>query len=268
MLNYLKQEEFNAKSNIFDIGWRGSIQQSLKNLTNYDITGYYLCHDLIGFYSDIKAFAFITNENSIRFINNIKMIFELLFSAPHGTLISFKESKNKIEPVCNDFIPDTLEAIQKFQDGAFEIFKTMLKRVDLIDFSNHDLFVMDLFEMIVKRNFVDVYNFSTISNTIGAGDTDDQKPYAKIYPIKEFIKDPNKIIIDARALLWTDSALIKAEDGRIFTIEEIRKIHNIPIDNQIIIEHKSVSLPERIYRFYKANGLLATIKKIFSKIFS
>ena len=142
LINYLEQIDFlnTKKIAIIDIGWRGTMQNSLDKLMKLlnispEINGYYL-----GTFS--KAQEFIDKgfnmsgygcnlslpKNNYSVMSSCVEMFEFIFSAPHGSVINFSKIKNKIEPVCEDYdsSSDKSKIISDFQKGAIDFISDYL----------------------------------------------------------------------------------------------------------------------------------------------
>ncbi|HAM08540.1 MAG TPA: hypothetical protein DCP66_07115 [Collinsella sp.] len=106
---YLRQNDFSGKLAIVDIGWFGNMQAALERVTNAmktnaDIHGYYvglnphgkhqMTHQMKGYLFDAcHDDALYERERSFN------MIFETLFSAPHGTTRGYQEKDGKVVPI-------------------------------------------------------------------------------------------------------------------------------------------------------------------------
>lgn len=134
LVKYLQQIEFiNAKKvAIVDIGWQGTIQNSLTKLMNsleknIEIKGYY-----IGTFHTAKKFidkgidmaGYLCNlskpQSNFKILAESVHMFEFIFSAPHGSVINFKELNNEIVPICEPNNTSDIKAriINDFQKGA------------------------------------------------------------------------------------------------------------------------------------------------------
>lgn len=236
LLEYLKQEKIfeYKKVNIFDIGWRGSIQKSMMDLTDKKINGYYLgttsfLHKEIVPFS--KGFIFDKGnpENIEKNILKNIMIYELLFSAPEGSLINFyrDEKDNKILPNLKNVEgnKNILEAIEKLQNASLEILKEYKKYENYIKILPSEA-IEDLNEMLDKKDYKDLIEFSKLANTVGIGDSNDKKLYVSIYELEEYLTNRKRIHTEIEKNLWRNSFLIY--DGqRYFTENEIVKLYDI-----------------------------------------
>lgn len=136
LLTYLDQIGFmgTKKVAIVDIGWQGTIQNSLNKLMllenkEIDINGYYL-----GTFQTAMKFAkkgfpmsgymcnFSKPKKNHQVLSKGVHMFEFIFSAPHGSVIKFDKKNNKAEPVFepNDFSNGKLDTINEFQKGAMD----------------------------------------------------------------------------------------------------------------------------------------------------
>ena len=105
-IEYLKQEklnEFNV-TNVVDVGWGGSIQDSIRNLLNKEVHGYYfgtILSNKKDYVTNSFGYMFDQSdeeEDKEKIFNQV-MMYELIFSAPHGSTIEYKKVKNNIKPI-------------------------------------------------------------------------------------------------------------------------------------------------------------------------
>ncbi|MDM0818955.1 hypothetical protein ACHM2L_06760 [Clostridium perfringens] len=210
---YLIQEGFGKYNNvgIMDLGWRGSLQNSLNkflNLSNLDVNvyGFYLGlteafykfkdHNMIGqgylFMKDNKL-----NENKI--LGSIGLV-ELLFTAPHGTTLGYKlNDDGNISPVLDEIEYDNVqeEKIRRIQLGALTFIK---------DFSNKFGESLSIDQNTLNKNFLQSIARPTIEETNLFGEflfDDFGKTYlAKPKKIYKYITNPKYGINDFRTSPW------------------------------------------------------------------
>lgn len=167
---YLKQEGlFNYdKVNIMDIGWAGSIQNSIHNIIGKDVVGYYFgtvdekqknaFTSMFGYYFDLGNEA----EDEQVVLDNV-MMYELIFSAPHGSTVCYKEAGDRIEPVLKENI-EYNDIVLKFQTSAINIIKEYVEFIDYFDYISKDFCVYSYKKLIENKNYEDVKEFSKLSN--------------------------------------------------------------------------------------------------------
>lgn len=143
LINYLRQIDFLRKGKIaiVDIGWQGTMQNSLDKLSNLldkemDIKGYYL-----GTFDTAKRYVskglpmsgYICNFSLPQKNHDIIMscvhMFEFIFSAPHGSVINFQATENGVKPVFEDniFSHKKTKVITEFQEGALDFIKDFME---------------------------------------------------------------------------------------------------------------------------------------------
>lgn len=211
---YLIQEKLldYKKINLVDVGWRGSIQKSIKDiLDDKEIYGYYFGINQF-VWSDIKnetfGFAidgYCNNENSQFILDNL-MMFELIFSAPEGTLFGFKENKSKIIPIIEKN-NSTSECIEIFQNSAIELVKKYLNYYEYLKFSNINDAMQDYKDFINYKQYKDVYHFSKLDNDIGLTST--KKKYVETFEKSYVYEHYEKFLSKTSQSLWKNSFLIK-----------------------------------------------------------
>ena len=95
---------------------------------------------------------------------NMPMMYEFVFSAPHGTTTGFRRTKGKIEPILDDDDETYVDIVKELQEAALGVIKEYLKYADYLkeitvedSISNYDLYdsqVVDLSE--VKKICLDI----------------------------------------------------------------------------------------------------------------
>lgn len=104
---YLKQNKFNEKVALVDIGWRGTIQYLLsKKCPNTDIYGFYFGVNLDKNFKEMEVLnrngylfnsSFYNPNQSVISLN--VGIFEVMFLAQEGTTLFYKDLNNKVYPI-------------------------------------------------------------------------------------------------------------------------------------------------------------------------
>ncbi len=217
--------------NIVDIGWRGSTQLAIKDLLCKNVQGYYF-GTMENMYPQIMSesygYAFdlgVTHERKTSVMDNV-MMYELIFSAPHGSLIKFEQSGNgDINPVLKNVEGNSeiYNIIKDFQLGALDVVDKIIPYIDYIETISKE-YSLDGFEEFIKRkNIKDLIEFSKISNSVGFGDSKDIKSYVDIVEIKEYELNKNLTFEKAKYSLWKNAMIIRDNEGRLFSIEEFDK---------------------------------------------
>ena len=139
---YFEQEKVNCwnKLNVMDVGWKGSSQEVIEKILGKDVIGYYFgTADTLSRNKFCTMYGWIFDDwnpttvasEVYRYIN----MYELLFSAPHGSTIDYKEENEKIIPVLNDNVIFN-QVIKEFQETALELCKVAIKYNDYMDIIN------------------------------------------------------------------------------------------------------------------------------------
>ena len=272
---YLDQEGINKnkKINIFDIGWRGSIQSMLGKYFKGEINGFYLgtSENLM---KDINAKGLLFHKSIPRNIseNTFKniMIYELLFSAPEGSLIGFKEKNKKIIPILENVENNALiyKIIEEFQTTAFDTIVKIEKYYKYLANYNIKKGILNLEKMIFKKDIEDLLNFSLLTNNVGIGRAKNIERYVSIYTIEEYIKNRKKISEEKYKNLWYGAVIIKDLKGRYFNEKECEKLYSLKKNREYYI--RIIRIIKKInmynlklgYNYIKNNG----IKKLYYKL--
>lgn len=122
-VKYLRQQHFEGKAAVVDIGWRGSIQNYLQTLINAEtdlavsLSGYYLGFKEVAGDTGAK-FSFI--PDSERAYELVTAFFEFPFPPPKGTVIGYEERDGIVYPVSHacEFDEDERAKISMAQKGA------------------------------------------------------------------------------------------------------------------------------------------------------
>lgn len=153
---YLLQENINKYKSVgvMDLGWRGSLQFNLMKIINecnfdVDLYGFYLgLNEKFSEYQkhNMKAEGYIFSPNYPKYENSILGgvgLVELMFTAPHGSVLGYKEKSGHVEPILDqiEYTSDQQNNISIIQKGALDFIKDFSKiNYDLdMDISNEIL---------------------------------------------------------------------------------------------------------------------------------
>lgn len=166
--------------NIMDIGWKGSCQEALEEILQKKTIGYYFgtvdniesdkyCN-MFGWYFDCG----VPHENKKKVFDYI-MMWEMMFSAPHGSVIGYQRKKNgEICPIMND---DTKynEIINQFQSAAIFLCEQYMRYDTYMDVISPS-FCTEQFQMFLEKKLEeDLLMFRNMNNDFMIGST-------KMYP--------------------------------------------------------------------------------------
>lgn len=204
-IDYLNQEGMSKfdKINIVDIGWGGSIQYSISKLLNKKTNGYYFgtiyTPEKENWYSSTFGWYFDMDNDPVdkQDVLDQVMMYELIFSAPHGTTIKY-ETKDKIVPVLG--ADDNSKIIEQFQNSAINIIKKYMEYYEYFDVIDKHFCLNRYKKYIDSKNYQDMIMFSNLSNDLVLGSN---KKYPYVYELtknevinnyKEFNNKRNKSI--------------------------------------------------------------------------
>lgn len=133
LLKYLKQEGFQGKVAVADVGWMGTMQNSLNNILimnnqKVDITGFYMgqstaAKEFIEKGNKQISYLFDYKSNKInKEIRGFLNLFESFFLAQHGTTLKYSEKCAKIQPILDkcEYTKQEIEIFKAIQDGAIQ----------------------------------------------------------------------------------------------------------------------------------------------------
>jgi predicted HAD superfamily hydrolase len=220
---------------IFDIGWRGSSHLALQELINKPVHGYYF-GTAENIFDAIKnrSVGYMFDQGRPRkykkeIFDHI-MIFEFIFSGPHGSLIKFVEDKENqmVLPVFRDVEQNSqiYEAIRQMHRGIIDLFKQALKYSKYMEISKEYSFDA-LHRFISEYNVTDLIQFSSLTNSVGIGESKDIKRYVTCYEIEDYLSNRKLYDREAASNLWKNAILIRDKQGRYFNQEEIRKLYGL-----------------------------------------
>ncbi len=233
-------EDFD-RINVFDVGWRGSIQKAIAGILNKPVFGYYFGTNQ-WLYPEVEAQsnAYAVNAGTppkrMEHINKYLMIYEHIFSAPHGSLINFSKKNGEIVPnlenvECNE---NTFNALTSMHKTADAIIGTYLQYLPYIKNIDKNFILRDIETMLEKTDIEDMIGFSELSNTVGFGNSQDVKPYVPVVTLDEYFDDQETIERQLPFNLWPNALLIT--DGfRYFSRDEVHKLYDV---KKVIKEHK------------------------------
>lgn len=237
VLKYLEQEKLLEYDiiNIFDIGWAGSTHKALIELLHKNIYGYYF-GTIETLDENVKerswGYAFdnglpMNRRNSV--INNA-MIYELLFTAPEGSLKRFRYDNNgKVIPELMNFQSgDTYKYVEKFQNGAIKVLEKVLEYKEYItELPSREFSFDSIQRFIEEKNIADLIQFEKINNTVSIGESEDIKSYVTRFRMNEYLNNYKHVskLIDSN--LWRNAVIIEDESGRIFNSNEFNKLYNL-----------------------------------------
>lgn len=130
---YLIQEGLNDFDiiNVVDVGWGGSIQESIQSILDKEVRGYYFGTINVGKYDFMsKSFGYMFDQDNDIFdktkIFSQVMMYELIFSAPHGSTENYEKKDGKIFPILKE--PDSYtEIVDSFQNASLMVIKEIMQ---------------------------------------------------------------------------------------------------------------------------------------------
>ena len=152
LVRYLKQINFKGNVAIVDIGWFGNMQRALNKI----IKQAQISVKIHGFYIGLNPFTKVLensvakgflfdqnyNVNFFRKERTFNSIFEILFTADHGTTLGYQNKNEKIYPIldCWEYrdgeLHNDYKKIEAVQIGALEFIKDSIT-------SNHYIFYIN-----------------------------------------------------------------------------------------------------------------------------
>ena len=216
--------------NIVDVGWGGSIQRSIQKVLDKNVRGYYF--GTINIENDdfnFSSFGYMFDQDNDIYdkavIFSKVMMYELIFSAPHGSVERYEEKNGKIEPVLknND---NYLEIVDIFQKASIKVIQEIMKYYDYYDSIDKHFSVKFYQEFLDKYNYEDLVQFSYIENDWLLGN-DKKFPYVQKIDKQILLNNLDKFEEITDKSLWKGAFLIKdcetEEEHNLFISELIRR---------------------------------------------
>lgn len=211
---YLIQEGLNDFDiiNLVDVGWGGSIQESIQTILNKEVRGYYFGTINVGkydFYS--KSFGYMFDQDNDIYdktkIFSQVMMYELIFTAPHGSTERYEEKNGKIVPVLKQQDNHT-ELVQKFQNASLKVIEEIMKYYNYYDNLDKHFCIKFYQDFLDRYNWKDLMEFSVIENDYLIGD-DRKFPYVQKLD-KQFILNEFKNLEEtAEKSLWRGAFIVE-----------------------------------------------------------
>ena len=208
---YLRQEKVDQFDciNIVDIGWMGSIQDSISKLLDKPSRGIYF-GTLPSDYEDYgtRSFAFTFDqgepfEDRMTIHHNV-MMFELIFSAPHPSALGYEVEKDGKVRVVFGKKDSYSQMVQDFQEDSFELIKDIMEYYKYYDNMTSKFSVDFYTNFIYKYELDDILQFKKLNNDIYLGN-ETKYNYVMSITKKELIDNQDKLVYelkDLRNCLW------------------------------------------------------------------
>ncbi len=211
---YLEQEGMleKEKVNIFDIGWRGSIQRAIKQITEQDIYGYYFATNHIVYPELIpETFGYVYDlgapHDLFLEVDKHLMMYELFFSSPEKSLNGFKEENGKIVPIFVENDEDHVNEISKFLDSVIFFANKYVEYLKYFDNMDAREFVGRINNFLNDLNYDDLVQFKKFQTNLSYSDL--TTPYVKEYDAEYIKKNKEEFYKDISLSLWKNAFLVK-----------------------------------------------------------
>lgn len=213
-LAYFKQEglmKYN-KINIMDVGWGGSLQEAMRILTDKEIMGFYfgtIPTKKVDIMSNSLGYVFdeAKPDNYYMDVFNMPMMYEFIFSAPHGTTLCFRKKGKRIEPVLDDDDDEYVKVVDSLQNAAIGVIDTYLQyRKYLLDMTVDDS-ISIYSNMIARRDYEDLKHFLQLTNSVLY--TNAKNSYIEEFDEEYIYQNYDDFKKRIHKAMWRDSYLVK-----------------------------------------------------------
>ena len=207
LLNYLNAIGFTGKVAVIDIGWHGNMQKALQRIAvhaglDVDITGYYVGMNPEGAHSNtMKGYIFDYRKNEEAFYKErlFTCIFEMLFSANHGSVVRFINSKETVELKNFEYEEDDpdYKKIKIIQEAALQFINDIVE-YSIIDYSVDELYGFDKISQIgIQPSYRDAVSFGKMK-ALRDEVSKIAEPKRKLY----YLFHPYKLLDDVKNAPW------------------------------------------------------------------
>ena len=215
---YLRENGFDEQNEIhvMDVGWGASTQKALKDITGRQVYGYYF-GTTESVYPDIAAFtkgyAFHLGrpyKNRKKVMRNV-MMYEFIFSAPHGSLIGFSKENGKVIPVLKDTErnEDVTRAIQEMHNGVMTIFPKYIAYQAYLEGLKPEECLRDYWNFIDRKCYDDLLVFSRLSGSVAIGDSPHTLKYVTVVSMDEYCRNKTEVLKQISRNLWPNTLIVE-----------------------------------------------------------
>lgn len=183
LADYLEEHRFSEwdRINIMDIGWVGSCQDALEKMLKKRICGYYFgTLDTSARQKYCSMFGWVFDDgmpcyDACNIYNKNGMMYEWLFSAPHGSTWGYEKKKEGILPLLSQCSDDG-KIVERFQKAALEAAGTCMEYLEYMDHLRPQVCLMPYREMMKEKRKEDIDHFKNLFVDSAPG-CDQQYPY-------------------------------------------------------------------------------------------
>lgn len=174
-MKYIESNVSGKKIAVVDVGWYGTMQESISNLiTNflgkdkYEVKGYYFglltkknSHVKIG---NAKGYVYTGEEKEpydSSFVFGFNGLIETFFSANHGSTKKYRNSNGVMEPVLERFESENIQIITDVHEGALDFISNVKSLIGSFEY-NVKYAYKNLERLLTKPRYSEVIKFSEI----------------------------------------------------------------------------------------------------------
>lgn len=231
---YLIQEGLNSfdRINIVDVGWGGSIQRSIQKILEKDVRGYYFGTINIGDYDfNFNSFGYMFDQDNDIFdksrIFTQAMMYELVFSAPHGSVDRYEEKDGIIVPILKKK-DNYSEKVEVFQNASLKVLEEIMKYYNYYDNIDKHYCLKFYQDFLEKYDWKDLVEFSSIENDWLIGN-DKKFPYVQKFTKQFVLNNFEKLEELSEESLWRGAFLVEGcnteEEHNEFLDETFKKYY-------------------------------------------
>lgn len=210
-IDYLRQNGIYSYSeiNLVDIGWAGSTQKAIQQLTGLPTRGFYLgtSNSVYPEIADrVNSYAFQLGKPSAmkRSIMDNVMMYEFIFSAPHGSLVGFRYADNLIVPNVKDTEGNeaVLNALHDIQGSVLKMVEEYERYAWYLTDLSPDECLKDYLAFIKAKKYEDLVAFSELSAVVGIGDSKSKQTYVSVISRNTSQRDKKATVRQSSMNLW------------------------------------------------------------------
>ena len=247
LLGYLKQEGVfkYEKINVMDVGWGGSLQEAIRILTKKNVMGYYfgtIPTSKVDIMSNSLGYVFDEAKPDKYYMEvfNMPMMYEFVFSAPHGTTTGFRKKGNKIVAEVDESDGDYVGIVNTLQNAALDVIKKYLRYAEYLkDISVEDS-ISTYRDMIARRDYKDLIEFKRLTNSVLY--FNNKEHYVDEFEEDYILKHYEEFLKKIYKAMWRDSYLVKGVTNEEEWMQHKQRLRRMQMKKKI----KSVNKMEYI----------------------
>lgn len=210
--DYLVQNNFEGRVAVVDIGWFGNMQESLKQLCDLysigaEIDGWYIGLNPSGSLQNVRnmtGYLFDMGHGYEMFQceKNFNSLFEIMFSASHGTTLGYRLESNLVVPILAE--PSESEAVTNADADAVRAgaLRFVKEWADIFDKTSTSLDAKRSFEAISRLGRIPTRNDLRLFSNWSLEADSQTLPINQVYSLVRYRFNLRRLLCDWKASRW------------------------------------------------------------------